>query len=349
MGCYLPKFLTNLVLSDGFVGFFVVSNCENSLVSSISFLPVFIVNAKEFKLLPSKFYKYNKHSNKKTFVYRDIVIGSCCFFSFLRVVNSLKNASKNYSDVQKLQKDIEEAHIMLASMERDVEHLNSQKVKSQDILERVKTDHKTLQDEKVYLQQQLNIAKKECIGKNKRKIKEVQQLVDEFQKLDQKEKMLRKHVAMIESELFLIISKLETPDQANEKKQKPGHTEAAEPKIWQPTGKPFTSQDELPQVPGLDLAQLNNQIILPPIKNSGPKAPRKGVNTTSVAEKNFTSFNTGYKNTLKMSNSTPSIQNYELILADAKATHEKARHKGHNANKVYGNHQPERLLNRVRE
>lgn len=213
------------------------------------------------------------------------------FILQISILSSLKGYFKKceeqnaYLCIEKLNRQLDVANEILAIMEQDIRHLRTQKNANQEMLEKIKNEHRVLRDGKYYIRQQLTLAKRGCIGQDRRRNKAVQQLTIAYEMLDLKERALRRRVALIEAELSLTVSKIDVPKPKKEKVRK---------------------------VPRLEISVENYSRVLPPLIN----APRKGASMKSVVHDDFTECNTRNKKhvPIQMSISTTMIQNNKLMV-----------------------------------
>ncbi|KAK3085713.1 hypothetical protein FSP39_007713 [Pinctada imbricata] len=131
------------------------------------------------------------------------------------IIENLTSVSEAQDrDVIKLTKELREANTILSSLHTNIESLQAERERSQTALEKVKLDYQLLQDEKSACQKQISVFKR-YVGAGKihdrRIVREIDQLFLCYDRLDQREKLMRKQISILEAELALVVLKLNVP------------------------------------------------------------------------------------------------------------------------------------------
>ncbi|OWF35633.1 uncharacterized protein LOC110442719 [Mizuhopecten yessoensis] len=152
-----------------------------------------------------------------------------------------RHTSDHDREIEKLTRELREANNILNDIETNIYALKDEKDVSHQGLLAIKENYRNLLEEKNTCQKQISFIKKDLNNyriKDRRQVREFDQLNLCYGKLDQRERLMRRQISLMEAELSLVVSKLETPKQSN--------------------GKPI--------VPRLDLSKLQQPKKLPPVK-----------------------------------------------------------------------------------
>ncbi|XP_033755919.1 uncharacterized protein LOC117338658 [Pecten maximus] len=154
-----------------------------------------------------------------------------------------RHSSDHDKEIEKLTRELREANNILQDIETNIYALKDEKDVSHQCLLAIKDDYRSLLEEKNTCQKQISLIKKELNSyriKDRRLVREFDQLNLCYGKLDQRERVMRRQISLMEAELSLVVSKLEAPKSGSNK----------------------------PVVPRLDLSKLKQPKKLPPVKNS---------------------------------------------------------------------------------
>ncbi|XP_060074567.1 uncharacterized protein LOC132554278 [Ylistrum balloti] len=160
-----------------------------------------------------------------------------------------RQSSDHDKEIEKLTRELREANNILHDIETNISAFKYEKDVSHQCLLAIKDNYRSLLEEKNTCQKQISFIKKELNSyriRDRRLVREFDQLNLCYGKLDQRERLMRRQISLMEAELSLVVSKLEAPKTSNVK----------------------------PVVPRLDLSKLKQPKKLPPVKNPSC-SPRK--------------------------------------------------------------------------
>ena len=191
------------------------------------------------------------------------------YIIFCRIMENLRNVSEESDrDIMKLTRELRDANSILSSLHDNIQTLNAERERSQSALEGVKRDYKALLEEKIACQKQISTLKRYLNdGKihDRRIVREIDQLCMCYEKLDQREKLMRRQISILEAELALVISKLKVPKGA-----KTCSSSGKIPRLN--LNKSRGRQGQLPPVNKLPKVSLTSKIC--------PKVPKEILNIT---------------------------------------------------------------------
>ncbi|XP_069117834.1 uncharacterized protein [Argopecten irradians] len=153
-----------------------------------------------------------------------------------------QHSSDHDKEIEKLTHELREANNILQDIETNIYALKDVKDVDHQCLVSIKEGYRNLLEEKNICHKQISFIKKELNNyriKDRRLVREFDQLNLCYGKLDQRERLMRRQISLMEAELSLVVSKLEAPKPSNVK----------------------------PVVPRLDLSKLKQPKKLPPVKN----------------------------------------------------------------------------------